>query len=150
MFNIVKHFWLLITIKKYIKKYKLKVKVRNYFNSIRITTNTNSLNFITLTEKSNYEKKVKEIRRSNVSAQIILLIPKIHQRILLVKLVIIQIIFLISNRRTNIPIHVICTEGYYFVFRKLVAVLVVPKSFQRCIKKVPLKCYIRQGFPTSS
>lgn len=72
MFNIVKHFWLLITIKKYIKKYKLKVKVRNYFNSIRITTNTNSLNFITLTEKSNYEKKVKEIRRSNVSAQIIL------------------------------------------------------------------------------
>ena len=27
-------------------------------------------------------------------------------------------IFLISNRRTNIPIHVICTEGYYFVFQK--------------------------------
>ena len=80
MFNIVKHFWLLITIKKYIKKYKLKVKVRNYFNSIRITTNTNSLNFITLTEKSNYEKKVKEIRRSNVSAQIILLIPNVDYR----------------------------------------------------------------------
>lgn len=37
--------------------------------------------------------------------------------------------FLISNRRTNIPIHVIRTEGYYFVFRKLVAVLVVPKGF---------------------
>ena len=71
MFNIVKHFWLLITIKKYIKKYKLKVKVRNYFNS---------LNFITLTEKSNYEKKVKEIRRSNVSAQIILLIPNVDYR----------------------------------------------------------------------
>lgn len=80
MFNIVKHFWLLITIKKYIKKYKLKVKVRNYFNSIIITTNTNSLNFITLTEKSNYEKKVKEIRRSNVNAQIILLIPNVDYR----------------------------------------------------------------------
>ena len=80
MFNIVKHFWLLITIKKYIKKYKLKVKVRNYFNSIRITTNTNSLNFITLTEKSNYEKKVKEIRRSNVNAQIILLILNIQYK----------------------------------------------------------------------
>lgn len=26
MFNIVRHFWLLITVKKYIKKYKLKVK----------------------------------------------------------------------------------------------------------------------------
>ena len=65
MLNIVKHFWLLITIKKYIKKYKLKVKVRNYF---------------TLTEKSNYEKKVKEIRRSNVNAQIILLIPNVDYR----------------------------------------------------------------------
>ena len=30
MLNIVKHFWLLITVKKYIKKYKLKVKVRNH------------------------------------------------------------------------------------------------------------------------
>lgn len=80
MFNIVKHFWLLITVKKYIKKYKLKVKVRNRFNSIRITTNTNSLYFITLTEKSNYEKKVKEIRRSNVNAQIILLIPNVDYR----------------------------------------------------------------------
>lgn len=149
MFNIVKHFWLLITIKKYIKKYKLKVKVRNYFNSIRITTNTNSLNFITLTEKSNYEKKVKEIRRSNVSAQIILLIPNVdYRKIFNEHLELLGVIdvknslaniaseisdyldyFLISNRRTNIPIHVICTEGYYFVFRKLVAVLVVPKSF---------------------
>lgn len=27
MLNIVKHFWLLITVKKYIKKYKLKVKL---------------------------------------------------------------------------------------------------------------------------
>ena len=80
MLNIVKHFWLLITVKKYIKKYKLKVKVRNNFNSIRIATNTNSLYFITLTEKSNYEKKVKEIRRSNVSAQIILLIPNVDYR----------------------------------------------------------------------
>lgn len=61
MLNIVKHFWLLITVKKYIKKYKLKVKVRNRFNSIRITTNTNSLYFITLTEKSNYEKKLKRL-----------------------------------------------------------------------------------------
>ena len=80
MLNIVKHFWLLITVKKYIKKYKLKVKVRNRFNSIRITTNTNSLYFITLTEKSNYEKKVKEIRRSNVNAQIILLITNFDYR----------------------------------------------------------------------
>lgn len=80
MFNVVKHFWLLITVKKYIKKYKLKVKVRNHFNSIRITTATNSLYFITLTEKCNYEKKVKEIRRSNVSAQIILLIPNVDYR----------------------------------------------------------------------
>lgn len=80
MLNIVKHFWLLITVKKYIKKYKLKVKVRNHFNSIRITTATNSLYFITLTEKSNYEKKVKEIRRSNVNAQIILLIPNVDYR----------------------------------------------------------------------
>ena len=80
MFNIVKHFWLLITVKKYIKKYKLKVKVRNHFNSIRITTATNSLYFITLTEKCNYEKKVKEIRRSNVSAQITLLIPNVDYR----------------------------------------------------------------------
>ena len=61
MFNIVKHFWLLITIKKYIKKYKLKVKVRNYFNSIRITTNTNSLNFITFTKNCNYGKKLKKL-----------------------------------------------------------------------------------------
>ena len=43
MFNIVRHFWLLITVKKYIKKYKLKVKVNNHFNSIRITTATNTL-----------------------------------------------------------------------------------------------------------
>lgn len=80
MLNIVKHFWLLITVKKYIKKYKLKVKVRNHFNYIRITTTTNSLYFITLTQRCNYGKKVKKIRRSNVSAQIILLIPNIDYK----------------------------------------------------------------------
>lgn len=56
MFNIVRHFWLLITVKKYIKKYKLKVKVNNHFNSIRITTATNTLYFITFTKNCNYEK----------------------------------------------------------------------------------------------
>ena len=80
MLNIVKHFWLLITVKKYIKKYKLKVKVRNHFNYIRITTTTNSLYFITLTQRCNYGKKVKKIRRNNVSAQIILLTPNVDYR----------------------------------------------------------------------
>ena len=80
MLNIVKHFWLLITVKKYIKKYKLKVKVRNRFNYIRITTTTNSLYFITLTQRCNYGKKVKKIRRNNVSAQIILLTPNVDYR----------------------------------------------------------------------
>ena len=73
MLNIVKHFWLLFTVKRYIKKYKLKVKISNQFNSLRITTATNCLYFITLTHGCNYGKKVKKIRRSNVSAQIILL-----------------------------------------------------------------------------
>ena len=36
MLNIVKHFWLLITVKRYIRKYKLKVKISNHFNSLRI------------------------------------------------------------------------------------------------------------------
>ena len=55
MFNIVRHFWLLITVKKYIKKYKLKV------NSIRITTATNTLYFITFTKNCNYGKKLKKL-----------------------------------------------------------------------------------------
>lgn len=61
MFNIVRHFWLLITVKKYIKKYKLKVKVNNHFNSIRITTATNTLYFITFTKNCNYGKKLKKL-----------------------------------------------------------------------------------------
>lgn len=77
MLNIVKHFWLLFTVKRYIKKYKLKVKISNQFNSLRITTATNCLYFITLTHGCNYGKKVKKIRRSNVYAQIILLTANI-------------------------------------------------------------------------
>lgn len=77
MLNIVKHFWLLITVKRYIRKYKLKVKISNHFNSLRITTATNCLYFITLTQRCNYGRKVKKIRRSNVYAQIILLTANI-------------------------------------------------------------------------
>ena len=66
--------------KKVYKKYKLKVKISNQFNSLRITTATNCLYFITLTHGCNYGKKVKKIRRSNVSAQIILLIPNIDYK----------------------------------------------------------------------
>ena len=63
MLNIAKHFWLLITVKKYIKKNKLKVKTSNHFNLLRITTATNCLYFITLTQRCNYGKKVKKIRK---------------------------------------------------------------------------------------
>ena len=80
MLNIAKHFWLLITVKKYIKKNKLKVKTSNHFNSLRITTATNCLYFITLTQRCNYGKKVKKIRRSDVSAQIILLTPNVDYK----------------------------------------------------------------------
>ena len=52
MFNIVRHFWLLITVKKYIKKYKLKVKVNNHFNT---------LYFIIFTKNCNYGKKLKKL-----------------------------------------------------------------------------------------
>ena len=60
MLNIVKHFWLLITVKRYIRKYKLKVKISNHFNSLRITTATNCLYFITLThfEKAYFYAKM--------------------------------------------------------------------------------------------
>lgn len=61
MLNIVKHFWLLITVKRYIRKYKLKVKISNHFNSLRITTATNCLYFITLTHGCNYGKKSKKL-----------------------------------------------------------------------------------------
>ena len=68
MLNIMKQFWLLITVKKYIKKYKLKVKI------------SNCLYFIIHTKKCNYGKKVKKIRRNNVSVQIILLTPNVDYK----------------------------------------------------------------------
>ena len=80
MLNIVKNFWLLITVKRYIRKYKLKVKISNQFNLLWITTATNCLYFITLTQRCNYGRKVKKIRRSNVSAQIILLTANVDYK----------------------------------------------------------------------
>ena len=70
----------IVVIKRYIRKYKLKVKISNHFNSLRIATATNCLYFITLTHGCNYGKKVKKIRRSNFGAQIILLIPNIDYK----------------------------------------------------------------------
>ena len=39
----------------------MKVKISNQFNSLRITTATNCLYFITLTHGCNYGKKVKKL-----------------------------------------------------------------------------------------